>query len=142
MATWIKSYTELSRLSTFEERFRYLRIENGHVGVDTFGSARLLNQRFYTSTEWRNLRNHLIQRDLGCDLGVPGHEIFDKIVVHHINPLGIEDFRDNRRALVDPENLICTIDATHKAIHYGVTDVAPGIKIVERIPNDTCPWRL
>lgn len=137
----IKSYTELSALKTFEERFEYLRM-NGQVGVDTFGFDRIFNQRFYQSTEWKRVRDRVIVRDLGCDLGIEGHEIFgQRIIIHHLNPIRMEDIRSSSRFLLDPEYLITTIHSTHLAIHYGDENLiikAP----IERTRNDTCPWKL
>lgn len=134
-----KTYSELIRLSTFEDRFRYLMIR-GSVGKDTFGADRYFNQKFYKSGEWRRIRDHVITRDLGCDLGIRGREIFGTIIVHHMNPFLMEDLTgDNAMDLLDPEYLICVSDSTHKAIHYGDESFLPEI-FVERRPNDTCPW--
>ena len=135
----IKSYSELITFPTFEERYRYLRL-NGIVGRDTFGFDRYLNQIFYQSRRWREVRDHVIIRDNGCDLGVEGHEIRGKVIVHHMNPLTIEDIERESDFLMDPEYLISTIHSTHNAIHYGDENLlvkAP----VERSKNDTCPWR-
>lgn len=134
-----KTYSELIRLSTFEDRFRYLMIR-GSVGKDTFGADRYFNQKFYKSGEWRRIRDQVITRDLGCDLGINGREIFGPIIVHHMNPFLMEDLTgDNAMDLLDPEYLICVSDSTHKAIHYGDESFLPEI-FVERRPNDTCPW--
>lgn len=134
-----KTYSELIRLSTFEDRFRYLMIR-GSVGKDTFGADRYFNQKFYKSSEWRRIRYQVITRDLGCDLGIKGREIFGLIIVHHMNPFLMEDLAgDNAMDLLDPEYLICVSDSTHKAIHYGDESFLPEI-FVERRPNDTCPW--
>lgn len=136
----IRTYTELSRLKTFEERFDYLRLK-GKVGADTFGFDRIFNQAFYTSREWKTVRDHVIARDYGCDLGVPGHEINgQRIIIHHMNPITLEDIEKRTEMLLDPECLITTIHATHNAIHYG----DDGLLVrspVERHKNDTCPWR-
>lgn len=135
----IKTYSELITLDTFEERFRYLRLD-GTVGVDTFGFDRIFNQRFYTSTEWRRVRDEVIFRDNGCDLGVRGYEIGGKIIIHHINPIGLDDLDRHSDLLLNPEYLITTTHATHNAIHYGderLLITAP----VERSRNDTCPWK-
>lgn len=136
-----KTYSELIRLSTFEDRFRYLMIR-GSVGKDTFGADRYFNQKFYKSGEWRRIRDQVITRDLGCDLGIKGREIFGQIIVHHMNPFLMEDLAgDNAMDLLDPEYLICVSDSTHKAIHYGDESFLPEI-FVERRPNDTCPWLM
>ena len=140
-STSIKTYSELITIPTFEERFQYLKI-GGRVGEETFGSDRYLNQRFYTSGEWRDIRNHVIVRDHGCDLAMLNREIPDgvKILIHHMNPITAEDIVHRSEFLLDPEFLISTIDITHKAIHYGderLLMLAP----VERRPYDTCPWR-
>lgn len=135
----IRTYSELITLPTFEERYRYLRLE-GTVGVDTFGFDRIFNQRFYTSSEWRRIRDEVITRDNGCDLGVPGHEIFGKIIIHHINPISLDDLDRHSDFLLNPEYLITTMHTTHNAIHYGDERLlirAP----VERRKNDTCPWK-
>lgn len=138
----IRTYSELSRLETFEERFRYLKLR-GKVGVETFGYDRIFNQQFYTSKEWKDIRNHVIVRDNGCDLGVEGHEIPNgvKIYIHHINPIMLEDIENHADILLDPNYLITTTFPTHQAIHYGDESLlvtAP----VERSRNDTCPWKL
>lgn len=137
---WIKSYSELSRLETFEERFNYLKL-GGVVGRDTFGFDRIFNQKFYRSEEWKQARDFVIVRDNGCDLGIEGHEIFgNRIIIHHMNPISIDDIRHSTRNLLDPEYLITTIHRTHNAIHYG--DENQLIKApIERVRNDTCPWR-
>ena len=136
----IKTYSELITLPTFEDRFRYLRL-NGRVGESTFGFDRYLNQNFYRyDDEWLELRDYVIQRDNGCDLGIPDREIGGPILVHHINPITKDDILQRTKRLLDPDNLICTMDSTHRAIHYGdesLLILAP----VERTKNDTCPWR-
>lgn len=135
-----KCYSELKTLKTFEERYEYLRI-SGVVGDETFGYERYLNQQFYKSKEWRSIRNNIIIRDNGCDLGIDGYEICDKIIIHHINPICIDDVLDFKKdILLDPENLICTSDDTHKAIHYGNDYLLKKMPII-RTPNDTCPWK-
>lgn len=136
-----KSYTELSRLKTFEERFEYLRL-NGRVGAETFAFRRMFGQRFYqTSKEWKDVRDHIILRDNGCDLGVPGREIYgERIIIHHINPLTLEDIERHSDKLLDPENLITTVHNTHNAIHYGDSSLLILDPIV-RTKNDTCPWK-
>lgn len=134
-----RSYSELSRLESFEERFQYLRLD-GAVGQDTFGFDRYLNQRFYHSREWKAARDWVISRDMGCDLGVPGHEIYGKIYIHHLNPISIDNITNDREKLIDPEYLICVSHNTHNAIHYGDESLLPKAPI-ERRPNDTCPWK-
>lgn len=134
-----KSYRELSRLHTFEERFRYLRLR-GDVGRDTFGFDRVFNQKFYNSSEWKRVRRKVILRDNGCDLGIPGHDISGVILIHHLNPITMKDIEDGSDALLDPDNLICTSHLTHNAIHYGDENLLPKNPI-ERKPNDTCPWK-
>ena len=138
MTTTIRSYEELSKLETFDERFRYLII-GGDIGEETFGYDRWLNQSFYTSEEWKRLRREVIIRDEGCDLGVPGMEIRGRLIVHHINPVTKSDILQHSNILVDPNFLICTSIITHNAIHYG--DLSILEPFTERRPNDTCPWR-
>lgn len=135
----IKTYSELILLPTFEERFEYLKL-NGAVGKDTFGYDRYLNQAFYTSYEWKKIRDQIIIRDNGCDLGIPGREIGRRIYIHHINPLRKDDIVSHSEYLRNPEFLICTSFETHNAIHYGDINLLPRDP-VERKPNDTCPWR-
>lgn len=135
----IKTYSELITLPTFEERYRYLRL-GGRVGADTFGFDRYLNQIFYRSEEWRSLRNHIIVRDNGCDLGIEGREIYGKILIHHMNPITVEDIVNRSDLLLNPEYLICTMKNTHDAIHYGDEESLLTIP-KERTKNDTCPWR-
>lgn len=137
----IKTYSELITLPTFEQRYRYLRL-GGKVGEETFGFDRYLNQEFYKSGPWLAVRNEVIIRDGGCDLGMVDREIPNgvRILVHHMNPITIDDIRNESEFLLDPEYLICTIDNTHRAIHYG--DESLLIKApVERRRYDTCPWR-
>lgn len=139
MTTNIRTYSELITLPTFKERYEYLRL-GGRVGEDTFGFDRYLNQAFYKSEEWRSIRDYVITRDNGCDLGMEGHEIFGRILIHHMNPIRKEDIINRSDILLNPEYLICTIKNTHDAIHYGdesLLVIAP----VERRKNDTCPWR-
>lgn len=135
----IKTYSELIRLPTFEERFEYLKLK-GSVGKDTFGHDRYLNQVFYSSMEWRRLRDEIIIRDNGCDLGIEGREIGGKVYIHHLNPLGANDILTHSEYLVNPEYLICVSFETHNAIHYGDINLLPRDPI-ERKRNDTCPWR-
>lgn len=134
----IRSYSELRRLDLFEERFRYLVIGGGVGGV-TFGYDRYLNQQFYRSTEWSQIRSHVIARDNGCDLGVPGYEIHDRVYIHHMNPMNVEDIVKHNDAILDPEYLISTTLNTHNAIHYG-GEKALRRPYVERKPNDTKLW--
>lgn len=135
----IRTYTELIQLQTFEERYRYLQL-NGSVGADTFGFDRYLNQTFYRSKEWKLIRDKVIVRDNGCDLGVEGYEIHGRIYIHHMNPLLLEDIIDRTEFLLNPEYLITTTHSTHNAIHYGDESLLVTAPI-ERAPNDTCPWR-
>ena len=135
----IRSYTELRKLKTFEERFDYLRLD-GEVGKETFGWERYFNQRFYASREWRQIRRDLIVRDNGCDLGVEGYEMNGLIIIHHMNPITMDDIERASSYLTDPEYLICVSKKTHNAIHYGILDMSDYIP-VERTPNDTAPWK-
>ena len=140
MTKRIKSYSELMELDTFEERFRYLQL-HGAVGDVTFGSERYLNQRFYqTDNEWLAIRDDIIIRDNGCDLGIRGRDINDSIIIHHINPILSYDIINRTDRLLDPDNLICVSSNTHKAIHYSDESLLI-LDPVERSPNDTCPWR-
>lgn len=136
----IKTYKELSRLTTFKDRFNYLRLD-GQVGKDTFGFDRIFNQQFYRSREWKACRDFVIMRDNGCDLGIEGHEIqANRIIIHHMNPISLDDIENHTDFLLNPEYLITTIHNTHNAIHYGdesLLVIAP----IERTKNDTCPWR-
>lgn len=135
----IRTYSELITLPTFKERFEYLRL-NGIVGKDTFGFDRYMNQIFYKSREWQSLRNQIIIRDNGCDLGVDGYEIHGKILIHHMNPITPDDIVERSDYLLNPDFLISTTLTTHNAIHYGdekLIDKEP----IERRKNDTCPWR-
>lgn len=127
------------KLPTFEERFEYLRM-GGIVGESTFGFDRYLNQDFYRSIEWRTARRKVILRDNGCDLGVEDRELTGRIIVHHMNPITVEDILHSSDFLLDPEYLITTCDLTHNAIHFGDANLLPQPP-VERRPNDTCPWR-
>lgn len=136
----MKSYSELMQLETFEERFEYLRLR-GRVGSETFGHNRYMNQWFYKTFEWLEIRDFIIQRDLGCDLGHPDFEINGPITIHHINPLTVEQVERRDPIALDPENLICVSDSTHKGIHYNTTQFLPQ-KVIVRTPNDTVPWKL
>ena len=135
----IRTYSELSQLATFEERYRYLRL-GGRVGKETFGFDRWINQMFYKDPEWLKVRDIVIMRDNGCDLGIEGREIYSRIIVHHMNPITKADILDRSKFLLDPEYLICTIKNTHDAIHYGDESLLITLPM-ERSPNDTCPWR-
>lgn len=134
----IRRYSELITLPTFEERFEYLRLD-GIVGQDTFGFDRYLNQVFYRSQKWKSVRDFVIVRDNGCDLGVDGHEIYGRIIVHHMNPLTTIDIENETEFLLDPEFLISTIHNTHNAIHYGNSNLLIKGPMV-RTKNDTSPW--
>lgn len=135
----IKTYLELIALPTFEERYRYLRLD-GKVGQDTFGFDRYLNQIFYRSQRWKAIRDEVIIRDNGCDLGVDGHEIYGRILIHHMNPITQYDIERETEYLLNPEYLITTMHNTHNAIHYGDENLLITTPI-ERTKNDTCPWR-
>lgn len=138
--TTIKTYSELITLPTFEERYEYLRLD-GIIGDQTFGFDRYLNQEFYQrDPEWKRIRDLVIIRDQGCDLGIEGREIRGKILVHHMNPITKEDILRRSKFLLDPEYLICTLKSTHDAIHYGDENLLMKGPI-ERRANDTCPWR-
>ena len=135
----LRTYSELMTLKTFEERFQYLQL-NGTVGEETFGFDRFINQHFYKSQEWRTVRDFVIIRDNGCDLGVEGYEIHGKILIHHMNPILSKDVTLRSDLLLNPEYLIATAHSTHNAIHYGDENLlikAP----TERCKNDTCPCR-
>lgn len=134
-----RRHSEIIRLPTFLDRFRYLRL-GGSVGSDTFGFDRVFNQRFYKSAEWRSVRDYVITRDLGCDLGVSDREIFGRVYIHHMNPISIRDIEQASDILLDPEYLICTSHDTHNAIHFGDERLLARDP-VERSANDTCPWK-
>ena len=136
--TITRSYNELRRIGTFEERFRYLSL-NGSVGSSTFGYDRWLNQRFYTSREWRQLRDHVIARDNGCDLGIDGYEIHDKILVHHMNPMIVDDLLAGEESIMDPNFLVVTSHRSHNALHYGDESLLPR-KYTPRERGDTRLW--
>ena len=135
----IRTYSELITLPTFIERYRYLKL-SGRVGEDTFGFDRYLNQVFYQSKEWRSIRDYVITRDNGCDLGMVGHEIYGRILIHHMNPITADDILKRSDLLLNPEYLICTIKNTHDAIHYSDESLLITDRI-ERSKNDTCPWK-
>lgn len=135
----IRTYSELITLDTFEDRYNYLKLD-GQVGFDTFGFDRWMNQMFYKSREWQSIRNYIISRDNGCDMALEGYELADRIIIHHMNPITVEDIMHSNDVLLDPEQLVCVSHKTHNAIHYG-TDELLVKTIVERRPNDTIPWR-
>ena len=138
--TIIRTYDELSKLKTFEDRFEYLKL-GGQVGKDTFGFDRIFNQRFYRSREWKACRDFVIIRDNGCDLGIDGYEINSQnVIIHHSNSISLEDIEKRTDILLNPEYLITTTHKTHNAIHYGDKDLLVTGPI-ERSKNDTCPWR-
>ena len=135
-----RTYSELITLLKFEERYEYLKL-NGVVGEETFGFNRYLNQEFYQrDKEWLRIRDYVIIRDQGCDLGIEGREIRGKIIVHHMNPITKDDLLKRTEFLLNPEYLICTLKSTHDAIHYGDENLLMKGP-VERKANDTCPWR-
>lgn len=136
----IRRYSELKNLKTLKERYEYLKL-NGKIGQDTFGFDRIFNQMFYSSREWKKVRNEVILRDNGCDLGVSGYDIYGRIIIHHMNPITLDDIRENSEFLMNPEYLITTSHLTHNAIHYG-DDRLIFTSPIERTKNDTCPWKL
>lgn len=142
MTRQIRRYSELILLPTFEERFKYLSV-GGRIGIETFGGDRLFNQAFYTSKEWRDFRNYIITRDLGCDLAHPDHQVPPgmALTVHHLVPLTMDDLEDHSQYLLNPEYAVTTTDATHKAIHYGDDSYLSRFNFVIRKPNDQAPWK-
>ena len=134
----IRTYSELRRLTDFEDRYRYLALR-GSVGRATFGFDRHINQQFYRSTEWRHIRHHVIARDLGCDLGVEGYEIHDRVYIHHMNPMTVNDIAHGEDSILNPEFLISTTHRTHNAIHYGDERLLPR-QLTERRSGDTKLW--
>ena len=136
----IRTYSELIKLPTFNERFAYLKL-TGQVGKDTFGWDRYLNQNLYRSAEWKHIRDIVIVRDNGCDLGVPETPITGKIIIHHMNPIDKNDILNHTEFLMDPEYVIATSDTTHRAIHYGDESMLKVFEPMLRQPNDQCPWR-
>lgn len=138
MATLIRKYSTLRRFNTLEDRYEYLKL-TGVVGKQTFGWDRYFNQRFYHSTEWKRVRDIVIIRDEGCDLGISGFEINSKLLIHHMNPIWIEDLKNGNPDILDPEFLITTCDRTHQAIHYGDKYLLPQVPI-QRLPGDTKLW--
>lgn len=135
-----KSYSELSKIDTYLGRFEYLKI-GGKTGEQTFGTERYLNQILYKSPEWKSFRRNIIIRDLGMDMGFDGFPIDGIILIHHINPITAQDILDRSRIIFDPENVISVSKRTHNAIHYGDSGLLDVDILVERRPNDTCPWR-
>lgn len=133
-----KTYSELSRLETFDERFEYLKLGGG-VGHSTFGFDRHVNQRFYMSREWKDVRRFVLIRDDGCDLGIPGYEIHQSPLIHHMNPMSVDDVVNAEPWIFDPEFLITTTHDTHNAIHYGIDSLIPKV-VTERLPGDTRLW--
>ena len=139
--TIIRTYSELMTLDTFEDRFLYLKLD-GSIGQDNFGFDRYLNQLFYRSPEWKQIRKFIITRDMGCDLAILDHEIINQqIIIHHMNPLTKEDIINKSDYLLNPEYLICTTKRTHNAIHYGDERLLDPIIPIVRTKNDQCPWR-
>jgi hypothetical protein len=138
MSTTIRSYSDLLQLATLEQRFKYLALRGG-VGDSTFGFDRYINQQFYRSRQWRQVREHVIVRDLGCDLGVDGYQIHNRLVIHHMNPMQVDDIADGDPSILDPEFLITTTHQTHNAIHYGDERLLPK-PIVARRRGDTKLW--
>ena len=135
----IRCYKELARIESYEERFRYLKL-SGQVGESTFGFDRYLNQIFYKSKEWLSIRDYVIVRDNGCDLGIRDREIHGRILIHHINPLSKEDILFRSDLLLNPEYLISTTKSTHDAIHYGKIS-KEDVELIVRTKGDTCPWK-
>lgn len=135
----MRTYSELSKLKTFKERFEYLKLD-GLIGEETFGWDRYLNQVFYKSPEWKSTRDKVIVRDNGRDLGVEGYDIFGKIIIHHMNPMSLGDIANRNPDIFNPEYLICVSHETHNAIHYGDANQL-SLGPIERTANDTCPWR-
>ena len=136
----MRTYTELITLPTIKERYEYLKL-GGEVGAVTFGGDRVFNQHFYSSKKWKDIRRQIIIRDNGCDLGVDGYEVNDRITIHHMNPVTIKDIRnEDWEYLTNPEYLISCSYLTHQAIHFSDQSLLPKVPI-ERSPNDTCPWR-
>lgn len=141
MMSQLRTYSELSRLQTYDDRFNYLKLD-GVVGESTFGFERWLNQILYHDKDWRRIRNIVIARDCGHDLAMPGKdfEIVGAVYVHHMNPITADDIRDNREYVLNPELLICCSYSTHQGIHFG-KDFLAKRSVVERTPYDTCPWK-
>ena len=136
----IRTYSELIRIPTFEDRFEYLKLK-GNVGESTFGFDRYLNQAFYRSKEWKQLRNEIILRDHGCDMALEGYEIFDQVFIHHMNPITQDMIIHRDECIMDPDYLICVSLLTHNAIHYGDYNLIDN-RLVERRPGDTLLWNI
>ena len=136
----IRCYSELMSYQTFDERFNYLKL-GGEVGRDTFGFDRWLNQIFYNDAEWKRIREKVIIRDNGCDLGIQDHPITSRILIHHMNPITKDDVLNRNPDILNPEYLITTMHDTHNAIHYGDERYLRRFQVIERRPNDTIPWR-
>lgn len=136
----IRTYRELIQMPTLKERFRYLKL-SGAVGKATFGYDRYLNQNFYRSQDWKRLRNEIIVRDDGCELGLEDHPIAGRIFIHHMNPIDDEDIINSTEYLMNPDYLICVSHDMHNAIHYGNEDILRAKDFIPRTPNDTCPWK-
>ena len=134
----IRTYSEMIKIPSFDERVKYLQLF-GTVGNDTFGFDRYINQQFYRSKEWKQLRNHIYLRDGGCDLAVRGYEIIGNVIIHHMNPISVDDIKHSSENLMNPEFLVLTKLSTHNAIHYG-TEIVSHEPII-RTRNDTCPWK-
>ena len=135
----IRTYSELITIPTFEERYNYLKL-NGIVGKETFGYDRYLNQLLYRSSDWRSFRDRIIIRDNGCDLACEGFELQSRIIIHHIDPITVEDILNKHPKVFDPENVVSTSHNTHLAIHYGDKNLI-SIGQINRYKNDTCPWK-
>lgn len=135
----IRTYSELLTFDNYIARFNYLKLD-GLIGESTFGYDRYLNQKFYNSVEWKQIRDHVIVRDCGCDLAIPDRQIIKGITVHHMNPMMIDDILNKKSEILNPEFLICVSTDTHRAIHYGDENLLVH-ELVERKQNDTCPWR-
>lgn len=135
-----RNYTELKKLKTFEERFNYLKLSSA-IGDITFGYDRIFNQTLYASSMWKKARRDVIVRDEGCDLGIADRIITDRVIVHHMNPISLADIDNKNPDIFNPEYLICVSHDTHNAIHYGDENLIMKTELVERRPNDTCPWK-
>lgn len=140
MKNTIKTYSELITFDSFEDRYDYLKLD-GKVAHETFGAHRWLNQNLYTSSKWKRIRREILIRDNGCDLALEGYDIDGKVFIHHINPITIDDIRNDSYNLYDPENLVCVSKRTHDMLHYGNPGDRVYSSVIERTPNDTCPWR-
>lgn len=135
----IRTYQELLTYDTYDERLEYLKLSS-KIGIETFGFDRWINQNFYRSKEWKDIRQFVIMRDNGCDLSLEGYDIYDRIIIHHMNPLSITDISEHSDYLFNPNYLVSVSHYTHNAIHYGLKSALPPVSL-ERKPNDTCPWR-